>query len=183
MTDIQNLNLTEEDFQKLRKGDQRLQTAVFDRNAPFFMRLVRSRWGVSIEADAEDIVSAGFAKFFCKVLEGTVERQNLNGYLYTIIQNKCYAYTQLKSKNIIETKDILPEKIEEETSNDWLPLLNTAFNRLGEKCQKLLNYFYWEEKDHKDIAQEWGITEDASRQRKRECMKKLRELFKTLPSF
>lgn len=174
-----NLGLTEDEFQRLRRGDHRLQTRVFDRYAPYFMKIVLSKFSVSAEADAEDIVSEAFAKLFCKVLSGDVQRDNLNGYVYTIIKNRCYQYTEQKKKNIIEIKENLPDMIEDEPNNDLLTLLNAAFNRLGEQCKKLLSAFYWENKDHKELALQWGISEDASRQRKRECMKKLKDLFNT----
>ncbi len=174
MEKTQNLGLTEEEYRKLQQGDHRLQTRVFDKYAPYVMRIIKSQFGISIEIDAEDIVSEAFAKLFCKVLSGDVQRDNLNGYVYTIVKNKCYQYTEQKKKNIVETKEILPEIIEEEPENELLTMLNTAFNRLGEQCKKLLSGFYWEDKDHKEMALEMGISEDASRQRKRECMKKLR---------
>ncbi len=172
-----NLGLTEDEFQRLRRGDHRLQTRVFDKYAPYFMKIVLSKFSISAEADAEDIVSEAFAKLFCKVLSSDVQRDNLNGYVYTIVKNKCYQYTEQKKKNIVEIKEFLPETIEEEPNNDLLTMLNAAFNRLGEQCKKLLSGFYWEDKDHKEMAHEMGISEDASRQRKRECMKKLRGLF------
>ncbi len=174
---IDNLNLTEDDFLRLQRGDHRLQTKVFDKYAPYFMKIISSKFSILVEADAEDIVSEAFAKLFCKVLSGDVQRDNLNGYVYTIIKNKCFQYTEQKKKNIVETKEFLPEMIEEDTDSELLTLLNAAFTRLGEQCQKLLSGFYWEDKDHKEMAQTFGISEDASRQRKRECMKKLRGLF------
>ena len=57
-----------------------------------------------------------------------------------------------KEENIVETKEFLPEMIEEETDSELLTLLNAAFTRLGEQCQKLLSGFYWEDKDHKEMA-------------------------------
>ena len=93
-----NLNLTEDDFLRLQRGDHRLQTKVFDKYAPYFMKIVLSKFSISVEADAEDIVSEAFAKLFCKVLSGDVQRDNLNGYVYTIIKNKCFQYTEQKKK-------------------------------------------------------------------------------------
>jgi RNA polymerase sigma-70 factor (ECF subfamily) len=174
MLDNRNFGLSDEDFLRLTKGDARLQTRLFDKHALHFVTVAR-KFNVSLE-DAEEIVSSAFAKLFCKILANAVEKQNLEGYVYTIIKNKCFEYTEAQKKNILKTTDIMPEVIDNETDTAFLPALNAAFNRLGEKCQKLLSRFYWEDKDHKDIAHEWGITEEASRQRKRECMKKLRLL-------
>jgi RNA polymerase sigma factor (sigma-70 family) len=179
MTETQNFSLSTEDYKRLRQGDQRLQTKLFDRYAPQYVANARSKYSIGVE-DAEEIVSSAFAKLFYKVLLGEVELDNLQGYVYTIVKHKCYERTEQLKRNIVETREIVPETLENvsesEMDNELMHTLNTAFMRLGERCQKLLSGFYWEEKDHKDIAAEWGISEDASRQRKRECMKKLRQL-------
>jgi RNA polymerase sigma factor (sigma-70 family) len=179
MTETQNFSLSTEEYKRLRQGDQRLQTKLFDKYAPQYVAIARSKYSIGVE-DAEEIVSSAFAKLFYKVLLGEVELDNLQGYVYTIVKHKCYERTEQLKKNIVETREIVPEMLENVSENeidsDLMQSLNAAFMRLGERCQKLLSGFYWEEKDHKDIAAEWGISEEASRQRKRECMKKLRQL-------
>jgi RNA polymerase sigma factor (sigma-70 family) len=174
MLDQRNFGLSHEDYHRLQKGDARLQARLFDQHAGYFVGIAR-KFGVSLE-DAEEIVSSAFAKLFCKILAGAIQRDNLEGYVYTIIKNKCFEKAEEKKKNIMQTTDIMPEVIDNEPDTAFMHTLNMAFNKLGDKCQKLLGSFYWEDKDHKDIALEWGITEEASRQRKRECMKKLRLL-------
>ena len=177
MTHHPNFGLSHQECERLRNGDQRLQTKIFDKYAFSFVRLTKDKWGVSVE-DAEDIVSSAFAKLFCKMQSVDFQVENLSGYVFKIIERQSWEYVEKQKKNIIESKDILPDMIEKETDNGFLEQLNRAFNRLGDKCQKLLAGFYWDEKDHKDIALELGITEEASRQRKRECMKKLRTIMR-----
>ena len=177
MTHHPNFCLSHQECERLRNGDQRLQTKIFDKYAFSFVRLTKDKWGVSVE-DAEDIVSSAFAKLFCKMQSIDFQVENLSGYVFKIIERQSWEYVEKQKKNIIESKDILPDMIEKETDNGFLEQLNRAFNRLGDKCQKLLAGFYWDEKDHKDIALELGITEEASRQRKRECMKKLRTIMR-----
>ena len=177
MSESQNFRLSDAEYHRLQQGDQRLQTKVFDKYAPPFVGLSVKKFGLPVE-DAEEIVSSAFAKLFCKIAVGAVQPDNLEGYVYTIIRHKCFEKTEEKQRNILETTDFIPDIIEKdsdnEPDNDLMQTLNTAFNRLGEKCQKLLGGFYWDDKDHKEIAVEFGITEEASRQRKRECMKRLR---------
>ena len=177
MTQHPNFGLSHQECERLRNGDQRLQTKIFDKYAFSFVRLTKDKWGVSVE-DAEDIVSSAFAKLFCKMQSIDFQAENLSGYVFKIIERQSWEYVEKQKKNIIESKDILPDMIEKETDNGFLEQLNRAFNRLGDKCQKLLAGFYWDEKDHKDIALELGITEEASRQRKRECLKKLRTIMR-----
>jgi RNA polymerase sigma factor (sigma-70 family) len=178
MLNSQNFGLSASDCERLQKGDQRLQTKIFDKYAPNFVQTTVAKWGVSLE-DAEDIVSSAFATMFCKVLSNQIQCDNLDGYIYTIIKHKSWEYTEKKKKEILQTTETLPDMIEEEPDNELLSLIHSAFSLLGENCQKLLQAFYWDKKDHKELALTWQITEDASRQRKRECMKKLRDIIKS----
>lgn len=180
MLETQNFNLTEADYQRLQQGDQRLQTKVFDKYASGFVHMACNKFNMTAE-DAEEIVSSAFAKLFYKILTSGVTLDNLQGYVFTIVRHKCIELSAQKKKNIVETRDEMPDNAEQELDNDALQAINKAFNLLGTRCRQLLSDFYWENKDHKDIATELGITEEASRQRKRECMKKLKIILLNLP--
>ena len=181
MIQHQNFGLSTLDCEQLQRGDARLQTKVFDKYAVNFVKIAVKKWGMSLE-DAEDIVSGAFATLFSKIQFKQIEAEKLEGYVYTIVKHKCWEYTEKNKKNIVENREILPdligEEIENELDNELMALMNTAFNLLGDKCQQLLQAFYWDKKDHKELAVQLNITEDASRQRKRECMKKLKEIIK-----
>jgi RNA polymerase sigma factor (sigma-70 family) len=177
MIQQQNFGLSAQDCERLQRNDQRLQTKLFDKYAPNFVKISVHKWGVSVE-DAEDIVSWAFAKLFSKIVANTVDYQQLEGYVYTIVKHKCWEYTERNKKNILETREIIPDIIEEELDNELMGLIDAAFKLLGDKCQHILQAFYWDKKDHKELALELDISEDASRQRKRECMKKLKEIIK-----
>jgi RNA polymerase sigma factor (sigma-70 family) len=177
MIQQQNFGLSEQDCERLQRNDQRLQTKIFDKYAPNFVKLAVKKWGVSVE-DAEDIVCGAFATLFRKIVAKQIDYQQLEGYVYTIVKHKCWEYTEKNKKNILETREIVPDIIEEEIDNELIVLIDTAFKLLGDKCQQLLQAFYWDKKDHKELALELNITEEASRQRKRECMKKLKEIIK-----
>jgi RNA polymerase sigma factor (sigma-70 family) len=177
MIQEQNFGLSEQDCERLQRHDPRLQTAVFDKYAPNYVKICVKKWGVSVE-DAEDIVCGAFATLFRKMASNDVKFGQLEGYVYTIMKHKCWEYSEKNKKNIIETRETLPDVMEEEIDNDLMVLINAAFNLLGDKCQTLLKAFYWDKKDHKGLALELDISEDASRQRKKECMKKLKEIIK-----
>lgn len=181
MVEQQDFGLSASDCIRLQAGDARLQARVFDRFAPNFVKIAVKKWGMSVE-DAEDIVSSAFATLFSKLYAGQITGEKLEGYVYTIVKHKCWAYAEKNKKNIVESREILPESIieNEDNNDDLMVLINTAFNDLGAKCQQLLTAFYWDKKDHKDLASELNITEEASRQRKRECMKKLKEIIKKM---
>ncbi len=179
MIQEQNFGLSEQDCERLQRNDPRLQTKIFDKYAPNFVKMSVKKWGMSVE-DAEDIVCGAFATLFRKIVSKDIKWGLLEGYVYTIIKHKCWEYSEKNKKNILETRETLPEIIEEEISDELIGLINAAFNLLGDKCQKVLQAFYWDKKDHKELALELNISEDASRQRKRECMKKLKEILKEI---
>jgi RNA polymerase sigma factor (sigma-70 family) len=177
MIQQQNFGLSEQDCERLQRNDTRLQTKLFDKYALNYVKIAVKKWGVSVE-DAEDIVSWAFAKLFSKIVSKEVDCQQLEGYVYTIVKHKCWEYTEKSKKNIVETRENIPELIEEEMDNELLVVIDSAFKLLGDKCQRILQAFYWDKKDHKELALELDISEDASRQRKRECMKKLKEIIR-----
>lgn len=182
MLQVQNFSITADEYRRLQQSERRLQTRVFDKHAQDFVKIAMKQFGLSVE-DAEEVVSSAFAKMFYKIEKQGLVQDNLEGYVFTIIKHKSFEITEKKQKNILKTTDSLPETADvEDVNDDTLHLINAAFNRLGERCQKLLSGFYWEDKDHKEIASAFGITEEASRQRKRECMKKLRQLLGKEPS-
>ena len=140
MTEQQNFGLSASDCVRLQAGDARLQTRVFDRFAPNFVKIAIKKWGMSVE-DAEDIVSSAFATLFSKLYLGQIASEKLEGYIYTVVKHKCWEYAEKNKKNIIESRETLPElKTENEDNNDDLMvLINAAFTHLGTKCQQLLD--------------------------------------------
>jgi RNA polymerase sigma factor (sigma-70 family) len=179
MLNEQNFGLSTSECESLQGGNQLLQTLVFDKYAPSFVETAVKKWGMSPE-DAEEIVSSAFAKMFCNLTAHQIKAEKLDGYVYTIVMHKSWEYSEKKKKEILQSVAILPNvaAVEEESNNYLTQLLNSGFNLLGEKCQKLLNSFYFEKKNHKEIALELGISEDASKSRKKECIKELKAIIK-----
>jgi RNA polymerase sigma factor (sigma-70 family) len=178
MTHHPNFGLSDSECGRLQKGDKLLQSKIFGKYMLSFVNLAKSKWGVSVE-DAEDIVSGAFSKLFCKMQSGTYESDNMSGYVYRIIERESWKYVEKYKSDIVETKETLPNVLaveEKVPDNPFLEKLDKAFNQLGTKCQQLLKDFYWEDLDHDDIALALGISNDASRQRKRECINKLRQI-------
>jgi RNA polymerase sigma factor (sigma-70 family) len=181
MLNEQNFGLSASECESLQRGNQRLQTRVFDKYAPSFVEIAIKKWGMSLE-DAKDIVSGAFAKMFLNFKDNKIEATKLDGYVYTIVMRKSQEYSKKKEKEILQSVAILPNVVagEEESNNYLKQLLNSGFNLLGEKCQKLLNSYYFDKKSHKEIALELGISEDASKSRKKECIKELKKIIKKI---
>lgn len=173
MANQPNFNLSAEDIERLQRGDSRLQSKVFDKQALSYHRLAKNKWRISDE-DAEEIVSEAFAKFFCRIQEADFKVDNCSGFVYVTLERLAWKVLERQNKNAAIGTDVF--SIAKQNDNPFLESLNTALNLLGKKCQQLINDFYFDDKPHKEIAAELSISEEASRQRLRECMKKLKVL-------
>jgi RNA polymerase sigma factor (sigma-70 family) len=171
----QNFYLSEQEFQRLQRGDERLQTKIFDKYALFFVRVAKERWQVPTE-DAEEFVSSAFASLFSKIQIGSVKMTNLKGFVYGGMEFKWREFLEKQRRTIQPVTDVVPEIVPKETENFKLESLNRMFEQLCDKCRKVLTDVYWEGKKFREIALELNISEDAARQRKLECVNKLRAL-------
>jgi RNA polymerase sigma factor (sigma-70 family) len=169
-----NFGLSEKEFKRLQQGDTRLQLKIFDTNAASFVKIAKDKWGVSTEV-AEEFVSTAFAKLFMHIQSERVQLLNLRGYVYGGLEFEWLDFFDKQKR----TTHIFPNLTTKDTDNSLLERLNWAFIQLCEKCQKLLSDHYWEGKKYKEIGDELGITEEAARQRKKECIKKMQKTLGT----
>ncbi len=173
MPEHPNFGLSEHEFERLQRGDERLQGKIFDRNARYFVRFAKEKWQISTE-DAEEFVSSAFASLFLKIQARSVQMTNLKGFVYGGIEFKWLEFLDKQKRAIHAVTDVLPEKPKKETENFRIDILNERFKLLCLNCQKILTDFYWEGKKFKEIALELSISEDAAKHRKMECLNKLR---------
>ena len=69
-------------------------------------------------------------------------------------------------------------------SNERKELLNTILKQLGEQCQQLLHYYYYDRLRMKTIVEKMNFSNDqVARNRKSSCMKKLRSIVLESPLY
>jgi RNA polymerase sigma factor (sigma-70 family) len=175
MAENPNFGLSDNEFERLQRGDERLQAKIFDKNARYFVRFAKEKWQISTE-DAEEFVSSAFSSLFIKIQAGSVQMTNLKGFVYGGIEFKWLEFLEKQKRVIQPVTDVFPETVKKESENVKIDLLNAQFKQLCLNCQKILTDFYWEGKKFKEIALELSISEDAAKHRKMECLKKLRFL-------
>lgn len=135
------------------------------------------------EDQAKDIFQDSFLVVWQNAKEGKFTPRNntaLQGYLFQIAKNKWLDWVKSsqfkKEKNLGDSS--YPESIEEEIDQNLEPefeLLQAGFQNLGETCQQVLRYFYFDKKSLEEIASEFGWSSKTVKNNKYRCMEKLRK--------
>ena len=139
--------------------------------------------------EAKDIFQEAFVTVWENVQDNKFVPKNqsaLNGYLYTIAKNKwlnhlnSVRYKKTNSyENHVQTlsnKKTIEDDIFKEENNNKMDDVTSAFETLGDACQKLLSVFYYDNKSLRDISKLLNITEASARNKKYRCIEKLRTL-------
>ena len=141
--------------------------------------------------DAQDIFQDALIVLFHQVKEKKLALNcKLQTYLYSICRN-LWLNKLKKDKRKVELSDELQNFIIMEENHFDLLIMNEQdeqliklVKRLGEGCQKMLRYFYFEKLKLAEIAQKLNLkSEQVAKNKRMICMKKLRALAEKLDFF
>ena len=136
------------------------------------------------EQDAKDIFQEGMIALWINIRKGNYKldaQVKLSTYLYSVCRNLWLK--KLRSKKtmvpINESEDkigsIVPETFDE--VNERFVQLRSHLSRLGEKCQTILNLFYYQKASIKVIAEQFSYGEKTAKNEKYRCMQRLRKMY------
>ena len=153
---------------------------IYSKNYPSVEAYITQNSGSS--DDAKDIFQEAITAAWLNAKEGKFipqDETSLGGYIYRIAKFKWL--DRVKSKSYKSTmrlaEDYDPaEGIEIDDSNERLNRLRTIYAQLGEKCQNILNRFYYGKMSLEEIGEELGFDAATVKTQKYRCMKKLRNL-------
>ncbi|MEM9920499.1 MAG: sigma-70 family RNA polymerase sigma factor [Bacteroidota bacterium] len=106
-------------------------------------------------------------------------------YLYSICRNLWF--NVLRRRNKVINMEELPEMPEEDFIKTLLKtekqmLIAKALGQMGDGCKKILSFYYFERFRMKKIAQLMNLAnEQVARNKKADCLRKLRKLIKQRP--
>ncbi|GAA0188303.1 hypothetical protein GCM10009122_46240 [Fulvivirga kasyanovii] len=142
--------------------------------------------------EAEDLFIDALLELRDKVLSGKLDHLiNAKSYIFGICYNKWLSAQRVKNKmNSIDAEnyyqqylkdDMLFESDDVDYKMQLLNITNKALETIGEKCYKIIKYFYLEKKSMEDIAEIMGFaSSDVAKTSKSRCFKKLVEKTKEL---
>lgn len=157
-------------IRKLKKGDQSAFLPFYHRTAPGLMRFLLWKTGGKVEL-AEDILQESYVKFLSNLdrIE-SFEENSIRAYLFKIVKNcfidKCarhasntYCHLPIDKESISDTREALRQERAVEMREIAL-----ALEYLNDRESEIICLKDAYGLSHKEVAQELGMTEVASRQ-------------------
>lgn len=164
-------------LEKVSRGDEKALDYLYKKYYRMMIRLVMSNNGT--EQEAKDIFQDALIVFWQKAVSGKlVLTSKISTYLYSICQNLWRKELERKSRLVNEAKD--GEDYIDEDSKERGKILQDCIAALGETCQRVLTYYYFDGLSMELIAEKMGFANtDTAKTKKYKCKKKLDELVKS----
>ena len=141
--------------------------------------------------DVEDVFQEGIIVLFNQIKKGDlVLTCQLKTYFFSICRNIWFKTIKKKKIKTIEIKhkesfvDITPSAFKTLEINEEKQAMIKLLKQLGEDCQKVLLYFYYERLQMKEIAIRMDFANDqVARNKKVKCLKQLSKIMDSSPFF
>ena len=141
--------------------------------------------------DAEDIIQEVLVVFIDIVQTQRYRNEaSVRSFLYTLTRNLWIS--ELRKRNSDSRRNEFfeadREKVEEDVSNFLIyneaqVLIVELFDRMGEKCKRILTLFYYENLSMKEILKQTNYeNEQVLRNRKYKCLKELTDVIQQSPT-
>ncbi|MEO1263065.1 MAG: sigma-70 family RNA polymerase sigma factor [Bacteroidota bacterium] len=141
------------------------------------------------DADGEDLFQDGMVALHKLARRGKLKRDtNVEAYLYTICRNIWYKQLKKRKETFALDENINSLPVEEVTlysimENEKKAAIDQLLSRLGESCKQLLVHYFYDRLKLKNVAELMGYaSEQVAKNKKSECMKKLKTLVAENPS-
>lgn len=131
--------------------------------------------------DAEDIFQDALIILYTKASEDNfVLTSSINTFLFSICKLKWFEKLRMVKKDAISNNELMDSEFENYIEEDnKIKLIQSAFERLGDKCKELLYRFYYAKESMVKIAKEMKFSSDKlAKNQKYRCLEKTRELIK-----
>lgn len=131
------------------------------------------------EQDCEDIIQDTFVDGLANIQSGKFkESSKIGTYFNSIAKFKFYNLTK-RNKHTLDISNIpsgMKQEQEIEIDETDLAAVTKALAQISGSCKKILEGFYYYEKNLKELALELEITYDFIRIKKRRCMNTVKEI-------
>ncbi len=167
----------QEVLERIGRGDEKALDYLYKKYYRMMTRVVTSNNGT--EQDAKDIFQDALIVFWQKAASGKlVLTSKISTYIYSICQNLWRKELDRKSRLVNEAKD--GEEYPDHDSRERVKIIQESISALGDTCQKVLTYYYFDGLTMEKIAEKMGFANtDTAKTKKYKCKKKLDEFIKS----
>lgn len=161
---------------RIGRGDERALDELYRKYYRMMTRAIIKNNGT--EEEAKDIYQEALIVFWQKaVSRQLVLTSKISTYLYSICLNLWRKELDRKSRLLHEEKDGI-EYIDNE-SLERSKIIHQCIKQLGDTCQKILMYYYFDDMSLQDIANKLGFANaETAKTKKYKCKKRLDNLVK-----
>lgn len=167
----------------LAKNERKAIETIYKENYKMVQSLVINNNGNA--DDAKDIFQEAMIVLYEKTRQVDFELHcQVKTYLYSVCRRLWLKRLQQLNRfssdieNIAETVPVEEELEYHEKRNDDFIAMEKAINSLGEPCKGLLEAYYLEDRNMKDIAGSFGYTNaDNAKNQKYKCLMRLKKIF------
>ncbi|MCC7501387.1 MAG: sigma-70 family RNA polymerase sigma factor [Flavobacteriales bacterium] len=167
----------------LQRNDPATVRALYSTHLPAVKRYVLQNGGTG--NDAQDMFQEAMTVLWMSVKEGRlVPDTDPGGFLYRVAKNKWLdvvrsaAHRHMKVVHDDRALDHGTDVVDD--IEERIVRLRDVYDKLDDKCRKVLDQFYFERKDLATIAEGMGVEEESIRTIKYRCMMKLRAFRKAI---
>ncbi len=161
---------------KMQNGDESALEYLYQKYYRMMIKLVISNSGT--EYEAKDIYQEALIVVWQKAVSGKlVLTSKLSTYLYSICQNLWRKELDRKSRLSSEEKDGMDYM--DHDQEERVRIIRECIEQLGDTCQKVLSYYYFDGMSMTDIAEKLNFSStDTAKTKKYKCKKRLDQLVK-----
>lgn len=173
-----NLKYAEDEIElAIQRNDERIVSYLVEQLMPNFAYLAK-KWSVSVE-DAQDNYYNTWETVIEYIRSGKYRKENFVGLFKNISRYKFLNGTRNRKSIVTIIGELLPddcnfEMFSNENEEELLSMVAGCCEKLDDKCQELLQLFYSKGLPIKQIGNMIGTSENNARQKKFQCITKLR---------
>ncbi len=172
-------------IQRIKNGDGRALGEFYEKHREEFAGWAYKKFGIQNE-EAMDVYQDTILIF-----KENIESEKLNElkstaktYLFAIGRNKCLEWLRGQGKTVSSESALHPvvdegdgDLEEKKAKEKILETVEKNLKELTEKCQRILELFYYKDYSMEQIAEEMDYdTTNSAKTQKHKCMKRLRQL-------
>lgn len=161
---------------RMQNGDEAALEYLYKKYYRMMVKLVTSNSGT--EYEAKDIYQEALIVLWQKAVSGKlVLTSKISTYLYSICQNLWRKELDRKSRLSSEEKDGMD--FMDHDREERIMIIRNCIKQLGDTCQKVLSYYYFDGMSMTDIAEKLNFSStDTAKTKKYKCKKRLDQLVK-----
>lgn len=163
-------------LEKISRGDEKALEYLYRKYYRMMTNAVIKNNGS--EQEAKDIYQDALIVFWQKVISNQLTlTSKISTYLYSVCLNLWRKELDRKSRLSREEHDSAEYMNDE--AEERKAIIHSCINQLGDTCQKILTYYYFDDMSMQDIADKLGFaTTETAKTKKYKCKKRLDNLIK-----